>query len=104
MRSIRWDREREIARLRSRLWQHLTPAAQIESIRPDAAALIQLGETDIRLLGSLHFLLSDEVHGLLRDLPRLTRRLSTTTVAEEELSAERIRGSISWGRTFAARL
>ena len=33
-------------------------------MRPDAAALLQLPESDIRLLAALHFVLSDEVDEL----------------------------------------
>jgi len=105
MKNLRWDRARQVRRVRSQLWHHLTPVAEADSsTRPDAAALLQLDEDDVRLLANLHFLLSEEVGALLRDLPRLVRRLATTTVAEEERSAERIRGPINWGKTYGARL
>jgi hypothetical protein len=105
MKTLPWDREGEIRRVRTRLWHHLSAAAQEESgIRPDAAALLQLGESDIRLLAELHFLLSTEVEELLADIPRLVRRLATTTVAEEERSPERVRGSVNWGKTLSARM
>src|SRR5262249_11363897 len=40
---------------------------------------------------------------LVRQLPFLVRRLSTTTATEEERSPERIRGAIQWGQTLSAR-
>jgi len=97
MRSLPWDREGQINRVRSRIWHHLTAAAGAEpSIHPDAAALLQLSESDIKVLAELHFLLSTEVGSLVDDLPQLVRRLATTTVVEEEVSPERVRGAISW--------
>ena len=69
----------------------------------EAAALLQMTETDVLTLGRLHFILSEEVAAFLDDLPSLTRRLANTTAHEEEVSAERIRGAIRWGRTVVAR-
>jgi len=105
MKSVPWDRHKEIQRVRSRIWHHLSASAEVEStIRPDAAALLQLDEGEIRLLAEMHFLLSDEVGELLNELPLLVRRLATTTITEEEQSPERVRGAINWGRTLSARL
>ena len=103
METLPWDRLARIAELRSRIWLYLTPAATAEHLLLDAAALLQLTEADVLTLGRLHFILSDEVEALLEDLPSLTRRLATTTAHEQEVSAERIRGSIQWGRTVVAR-
>ena len=47
--------------------------------------------------------MSDELEKLLVALPRLMRRLATTTAHEEERTADRIRGPIQWPQTIAAR-
>jgi hypothetical protein len=62
-----------------------------------------MSPSDVRAVGALHFLMSDELQKLLEALPRLMRRLSTTTAHEEDRTADRIRGSIQWPQTFAAR-
>lgn len=59
--------------------------------------------SEILRLSRLQFLTSDELGHFLAQLPFLLRRLATTTVAEEEWSAERVRGSILWGKTFGGR-
>lgn len=58
---------------------------------------------DLRTLGRLQFLTSEEVGRVLEELPFLVRRLATTTAHEEEWSAERVRGPIQWGVTVGAR-
>jgi hypothetical protein len=58
---------------------------------------------ELRTVGALQFLVSPELKEMLEQLPRLLRRLSTTTTSEEEWSADRIRGSIQWGRTIGLR-
>ena len=100
----RWDRVEEVGRVRDRIWRHISGSARfLDEVQPEAAALLQLDELDLRHLARLHFVLGDEVEELLESLPRLTRRLATTTVAEEEWSTERVRGTIEWGRTIGAR-
>jgi hypothetical protein len=104
MRTLRWDRPARIAELRSRIWLYLTPSVTAEQTLLEAAALMQMSESDVLTLGRLHFMLSDEVAAFLGDLSSLTRRLANTTAHEEEVSAERIRGAIQWGRTVVARV
>lgn len=103
MRTLPWVREDLIAEIKDELWRHLTPAASIEGDLLHAAALLQVTPRELRTLGRLQFLISDEVGELLDALPGLVRRLATTTASEEEWSADRVRGSIQWGRTLAAR-
>lgn len=59
---------------------------------------------DFMALAQVQFLLSSEVRVLLEAMPRLVRRLATTTVLEQESSADRIRGAIRWGPTLSERL
>ena len=103
METLPWSRRDLIARVRSDLWRYLTPAASIERELLDAAALLQISPHELRVLGRLQFLVSDEVGKLLSELPWLVRRLATTTAKEEEWSAERVRGAIQWGRTIGVR-
>lgn len=103
MRSLPWVRGDLIAQIRGDLWRYLTPAATIKGELLEAAALLQITPQELRTLGRLQFLVSDELGNLLRQLPFLVRRLATTTASEEEWSAERIRGAIQWGRTIGAR-
>jgi hypothetical protein len=103
MRTLLWDRPSRIADLRSRIWLYLTPSVTAEQALLDAAALLQMHESDVLTLGQLHFLLSEEVGRFLEDLPSLVRRLANTTAHEEEVSTERIRGSIDWGKTVVTR-
>jgi hypothetical protein len=103
MRTLSWTRRDLIAEIRRDLWRHLTPAASIESELLEAAALLQIPPRELRTLGRLQFLISDELGELLRQLPFLVRRLATTTASEEEWSLERVRGAIQWGRTIGVR-
>jgi hypothetical protein len=103
MRSRAWVRRDLISEIKRDLWRYLTPAADIETELLEASALLQLRPQELRTLGRLQFLVSDEVGELLRQLPILVRRLATTTASEEEWSAERVRGAIQWGRTIGVR-
>jgi hypothetical protein len=103
MRTLTWARADLIAEIRRDLWRHLTPAASIESELLEAAALLRIPPRELRTLGQLQFLISDELGELLRQLPYLVRRLATTTASEEEWSLERVRGAIQWGRTIGVR-
>lgn len=103
MRSLGWIRQDLIAEIRRDLWRYLTPAATIEGEALQAAALLQLPVDELRVLGRLQFLVSEELGEFLRELPFLVRRLATTTASEEEWSAERIRGAIQWARTIGVR-
>jgi hypothetical protein len=103
MRSLPWRRADLIERVRQDLWRYLTPAADIDTELLQAAALLQMRPSEVRTLGSLQFLLSDELGRLLAYLPFLLRRLATTTTQEEEVGAERVRGAIQWGRTLGLR-
>jgi hypothetical protein len=98
-----WSRHVLIERVRRDLWRYLTPAASIETELFEAAALLGLPPSDLRAIGGLQFLMSDELGALLEQLPFLLRRLATTTAHEEEWSADRVRGAIQWGQTFGAR-
>lgn len=103
MKTLPWDRDACVTELRERIWHHLSPAAKPEQQVLEALALLQLPPEDVAKLGRVHFLLSKEVGALVDSLPGLVRRMATTTSAEEEWSAERIRGPIQWSKTFAAR-
>jgi hypothetical protein len=103
MRTLPWVRNDLIAEIRHDLWRYLTPAASIENELLEAASLLQMRPHELRRLGRLQFLISEELGALLQQLPFLTRRLATTTANEEEWSPERIRGAIQWGRTIGVR-
>jgi hypothetical protein len=68
----------------------------------EAAALLQMPPSELLTLAQAHFILSSDVLRLLAGMSGLMRRLATTTVDEEERSADRIRGPIQWGPTLAA--
>jgi len=103
MKSVPWRRIDLIERVKADIWRYLTPAADIETELLEASALLQMRPSELRTLGSLQFLISDELGRLLAYLPFLLRRLATTTAHEEEISADRIRGAIQWSRTFGLR-
>jgi hypothetical protein len=103
MRTLPWVRKDLIAQIRSDLWRYLTPAASIEAELLQAAALLQISPRELRILGRLQFLVSDELGELLSQLRFLVRRLATTTASEEEWSEDRIRGAIQWSQTIGAR-
>jgi hypothetical protein len=82
----------------------VTPASRFE--QPGllvAAALLQWPEADALHLGELQFLLSPEVGALLRAMPRLVRRLATSSAREEQWSHERLYGPVQWNRTLSVR-
>jgi hypothetical protein len=89
--------------VRSNLWRYLTQAATVDEQLLEAAALLRMQPSDLRAIGGLQFLTSDELGALLEQLPFLLRRLATTTALEEEWSPDRIRGAIQWSRTLSAR-
>jgi hypothetical protein len=103
VRTLAWRRHDLIQQIRADLWRYLTPASTPEEQLLEAAALLQMPATDLRAVGGLQFLTSDELGRLLDGMPSLLRRLATTTLHEEEWSLERIRGSIQWGRTIGLR-
>lgn len=104
MRWVAWDRPSRIKDVRRDIWKVVTPIAHHEEEAfLQAAALLQMRDWEVATLGSLQFLLSAEVGELVSGLPRLTRRLATTTSTEEETHPERIRGAILWGKTLSSR-
>ena len=103
MQSLPWNRADLIERVRRDLWRYITPAASVGEQILQAAALLQMRPSELRTLGSVQFLVTDELGQMLDDLPFLLRRLATTTTSEEEWSVDRIRGSIQWGRTIGLR-
>jgi hypothetical protein len=103
MRTLPWRRTDLIDRVRRDLWRYLTPAADIEADLLEASALLQMRPAEVRTLGSIQFLISEELGRLLEYVPVLLRRLATTTTHEEEIGTERIRGAIQWGRTLGLR-
>jgi hypothetical protein len=104
VRNLTWNRDEVIVRLRRDIWRYITAASQTEEeVLLFAAALLQMRPSDVRYLAQLQFILSDEVGRLLGRMPFLIRRLTTSSSTETEIAAERIRGPIRWGETFAQR-
>lgn len=103
MHSLEWRREDLIRRIRSDVWRYLTPAADVETGLLEASALLRMPPREIQTVAQLQFLASEELGMLLEQLPFLTRRLATTTMSEEEWSAERVRGAIQWSKTLSMR-
>jgi hypothetical protein len=103
LRDKTWNRPTVIEQLRGDIWRHLSQAARTEDIALEASRLLQMSDADVRALAQLQFVLSREVQTLLRQMPSLVRRLSTTTVNEREVSAERVRGAIRWAETYSTR-
>src|SRR5262245_57634510 len=103
MQSVAWDRAAAIDEIRDVIWRYVSPASTPHDQQLEACALLQMQEADLALLRDLHFLASDHVTRFTTALPRLVRRLPTTTVSEDEVSQERIRGAINWTRTYATR-
>jgi hypothetical protein len=103
MRTLPWRRSDMIDQIRSEVWLYLTPSAAIETELLQASALLRMPVSEIQAVAQLQFLASQELGRLIDQLPTLTRRLSTTTVSEEEWSTERIRGSIRWSTTLSMR-
>jgi hypothetical protein len=103
LKSLPWRRHDLIERIRRDVWRYLTPAASVEQELLEASALLRMPADELRTVGALQFLTSTELKEMLEHLPRLLRRLSTTTTSEEEWSPDRIRGSIQWGRTIGLR-
>jgi hypothetical protein len=102
MRNRDWSRETAIKRVRHDIWRYVRAATKPEDILLQASALLDMPASQVRTLAQVQFVLSEPVRELLDDMPVLLRRLATTTVLEEERSAERVRGAIAWGRTISA--
>ncbi|MEQ8832821.1 MAG: hypothetical protein RJQ01_09435 [Microcella sp.] len=104
MRSKAWIRSEAIQRLRADVWRVLSEASRTDDdVALAASALLQMPASDVRTLAQLQFVLSEPVGRLLDDMPRLMRRLTTTTVQETEAAADRVRGPVRWVETFSAR-
>ena len=98
-----WSRDAAIEAVGADIWRYLTHVARSEpELQLDAAALLQMPPSELLTLAHAHFILSPDVSRLLESMGGLMRRLATTTVDEEERSADRIRGPIQWGPTLAA--
>ncbi|MEV4625531.1 hypothetical protein AB0J90_04490 [Micromonospora sp. NPDC049523] len=105
MHKLPWERRSRIAEVGDQLWTHVSPASSLEG--PGllvAAALLGWAKEDVAKLAALQFLLTAEVKEFVQQLPELARRLSTTSVRDEERSTERIRGAVHWGQTMTGRL
>jgi hypothetical protein len=104
LRSQPFSRAQAVERLRGEIWRYLSEAsAHAEDVAFDAERLLQMRSGDVRRLAAVHFVLSHEVERLLEAMPQLIRQLANTTARDEEWSAERIRGPISWPTTLSAR-
>jgi hypothetical protein len=104
MRTLTWDRSARIAEVRDRIWSYVSPASRFEA--PGllvAAALLKWPEADALRLGELQFLLSDEVGEFLDAMPRLVRRLATSSASTEQWTIDRLPGPVQWNRTLALR-
>lgn len=100
-----WNRSLVVAEVASEIWKYLTPSVKAEPQQLlEAAALLQMPFEQLLTYARVHFLLSKEAALLVSGLPRLVRRLTTTTAHEEERSSERIRGAIRWSATISSRL
>ena len=103
MQTLLWSRSRAIREARQGIWRHVSASALTSDDVLQALALLKLGRSSLQRLADLHFVASPEVGAFLDTVPAILRRLPTTTVAEEEVSRDRLRGAPRWGRTFAAR-
>jgi hypothetical protein len=103
MKTPRWSHDQAVAEVANDIWRYISHAAHREpELHVEAAAILGMSPAEVRTLAQAHFILGDAVARLLDAMPRLMRRLATTTVDEEERSAERIRGPIRWGPTLTA--
>lgn len=103
MKRQEWNRDATVAAIRGDVWRYVTQAASGSDIELEASHLLQMRPAEVRRLAAIQFLLSEPVSRLIDQMPSLIRRLATTTEAEEEWSASRVRGPINWGLTLGAR-
>jgi hypothetical protein len=104
MKSLEWDRDAVIADVRDSIWRYVSPSSRFGPYGVlIAAALLRWPEADALRLGELQFLLSDEVGEFLAAMPRLMRRLSTSSAREEQWTTERLLGPVQWNRTLSLR-
>jgi hypothetical protein len=89
--------------VRAEIWRYVSAATRREDLLLQAAALLAMSVAEVRSLAQVQFVLSDEVGQLLDAMPELSRRLTTTTEADHEQSADRVRGAPVWGPTIGAR-
>jgi hypothetical protein len=103
MRSVPWSRDVAVAEVRAEIWRYVSAASRREDLVLQAAALLGMAPAEVRSLARIQFVTSDEVGELLEAMPELVRRPTTTTKAEREQSADRVRGALQWGPTYGAR-
>ena len=65
---------------------------------------INLEIENIEDLLKIHFLLLEDVRNYILALPNLLRRLRVSTNLEEEITNEKLNGSINWQNTLKERL
>ena len=103
MRPRQWRRDEVISSIRDDIWTFITQASSEEQSLLLAASLLQMSVGDVRLLAQLQFIRSEPVGRLIKEMPSLARRLTNTTAVETEISAQRVRGPVRWGETYAQR-
>jgi hypothetical protein len=101
-----WSRSLLVEEVRRDIWRYVTAAARAEpeSLLLEAAAVLGLSFGELHRLATIHFVLSPQVKSLLDAMSKLSRQLATTTVREEEISGEAVRGPILWGPTLSAQV
>lgn len=104
MKTEEWVRAQVVASVHDEVWRFVTQAAQREEgALLEAAALLSMRPHELRTLAHIQFIASPEVGALLNEMPQLIRKLRSSTISEQETSAERVRGAIQWGPTLSGR-
>lgn len=86
------------------LWRFVQKNSELTSIDDLFMHLTKLGAKDLKLLGSIYFLLSEEVEVLINEIaPAILKKLSKITAKETRVYKGNVRGKINWNKTYKER-
>ncbi|MFF5818810.1 hypothetical protein [Lysinibacillus capsici] len=86
------------------LWRFVQKNSELTSVDDLFMHLTKLAPKDLKLLGSIYFLLSEEVEVLINEVaPAILKKLSKITAKEARIYKGNARGKISWNKTYKER-
>ncbi|MYL54188.1 hypothetical protein GLW08_12655 [Pontibacillus yanchengensis] len=98
------DYEEILEKSNKHLWRFIQKNSSLFSVEDAFLNLTKLSKTDLQLLSKIHFILSEEVKMFVDEVaPSLLKKLSKTSLKENEVLRGHVKGKINWTRTIKER-